>query len=339
MISWFGDDLRCGRCRVEPRIEEAGRRAEPSDWQVTGLTPFTARAVGRDAEDRPVYGGTPDDLSIIAAIREMNARGLKVMMYPFLLMDVPEGNGLTDPWSGAADQPVYPWRGRITLDAAPGQAGSTDQTAAAAAEVAAFFGTARAADFGTGGSRPSYSGPAEWTWRRFVLHLAALAKIAGGVDAFCIGSELRGLTQIRDGRTSYPAVAALRDLAAEVRLLLPSTKLSYAADWSEYFGHQPADGTGDRIFHLDPLWADEEIDFIGIDDYMSAADWRHTANHLDAEAGAASVYELAYLKANVAGGENYDWYYASDADRTAQIRTPIVDGYTVPANQAPATTP
>ncbi|MEM6422410.1 MAG: glycoside hydrolase TIM-barrel-like domain-containing protein, partial [Pseudomonadota bacterium] len=40
-----------------------------------------------------------------------------------------------------------------------------------------------------------------------------------------------------------------------------------------------------------------------------------------------------------AGGENYDWYYASDADRTAQIRTPIVDGYTVPANQAPATTP
>ncbi|MEO1721091.1 MAG: glycoside hydrolase TIM-barrel-like domain-containing protein, partial [Pseudomonadota bacterium] len=29
----------------------------------------------------------------------------------------------------------------------------------------------------------------EWTWRRFVLHLAALSRAAGGVDAFCIGSE------------------------------------------------------------------------------------------------------------------------------------------------------
>jgi hypothetical protein len=29
---------------------------------------------------------------------------------------------------------------------------------------------------------------------------------------------------------------------------------------------------------------------------------------------------------NVAGGEGYDWFYASDADRQAQLRTPITDG-------------
>ncbi|MBZ1524043.1 glycoside hydrolase TIM-barrel-like domain-containing protein, partial [Leuconostoc mesenteroides] len=29
---------------------------------------------------------------------------------------------------------------------------------------------------------------------------------AGGVDAFLIGSELRGLTSIRDGRGSFPFV-------------------------------------------------------------------------------------------------------------------------------------
>jgi hypothetical protein len=37
---------------------------------------------------------------------------------------------------------------------------------------------------------------------------------------------------------------------------------------SEYFGHQPGDDSGDVFFHLDPLWSDPEIDFVGIDNYM-----------------------------------------------------------------------
>jgi hypothetical protein len=36
--------------------------------------------------------------------------------------------------------------------------------------------------------------------------------------------------------------------------------------------------------------------------------------------------DTAYLRANIAGGEGYGWYYASDADRDAQTRTPITDG-------------
>ena len=39
-------------------------------------------------------------------------------------------------------------------------------------------------------------------------------------DAFCIGSEMRSLTQIRDGAQSYPAVRALRRLAEDVRSIL-----------------------------------------------------------------------------------------------------------------------
>ena len=38
-----------------------------------------------------------------------------------------------------------------------------------------------------------------------------------------------------------------------------------------------------------------------------------------------STYALNYLKANVQGGEGYDWYYASDADRDNQVRSPIND--------------
>ncbi|MEM6971934.1 MAG: glycoside hydrolase/phage tail family protein [Pseudomonadota bacterium] len=326
VVSWFGDDLRCGRCTIRPKIEKAGRRSIPTSWTASGLTTDTAGLISQDADGTPIYGGSPSDASIIAAIEALKARGLEVMVYPFILMDVPSGNGRPDPYDEAAEQSALPWRGRITLDKAPGQPGSSDQTAAAAADVAAFFGTAAPSDFDLTGTLPVFHGAAgDWGLRRFVLHLAALAEIAGGVDAFCIGSEMRGLTQIRDGRTSYPAVEAFRQLAGDVKLLLPGAKLTYAADWSEYFGHHPAGGSGDHLFHLDPLWADPAIDFVGIDDYMSCSDWRYYPAHLDAASGVKSVYALDYLTSNVAGGENFDWYYASDADRLAQVRTPIVD--------------
>src|SRR6185312_16666150 len=38
------------------------------------------------------------------------------------------------------------------------------------------------------------------------------------------------------------------------------------------------------------------------------------------------THDPAYLTANIQGREDYDWYYASDADRNAQLRTPITDG-------------
>ena len=70
-------------------------------------------------------------------------------------------------------------------------------------------------------------------------------------------------------------MTALKTLAANVRSVVGAgTAISYAADWSEYFGHQPADGSGDVYFHLDPLWADANIDFVGIDVYHPLTDWR-----------------------------------------------------------------
>ncbi len=50
--------------------------------------------------------------------------------------------------------------------------------------------------------------------------------------------------------------------------------VTYAADWSEYFGHQPPDGSGDAIFHLDPLWSDANIDAVALDNYWPLSDWR-----------------------------------------------------------------
>jgi hypothetical protein len=114
--------------------------------------------------------------------------GYKVGLYPFLLMDTPPGNALTDPYGGA-EQAAYPWRGRITLSAAPGQPGSPDKTSAAHSQIDAFFGQAATAHFGADAGLPNYSGPQEWSYRRLILHYAKLAQLAGGVDAFIIGSE------------------------------------------------------------------------------------------------------------------------------------------------------
>ncbi|MEL6477588.1 MAG: glycoside hydrolase/phage tail family protein [Pseudomonadota bacterium] len=326
IISWFGNDLRCGNCLVEPRIEEAGRASRPEPWRVSGLTTSTAKTVALDDAGRPLFGGTPSDGSVIRAIQALQARGQKVLLYPFLLMDIQEDNTLTDPYTGTVGQPVIPWRGRITGAMAPGQPGTSDQTAAAASEVASFFGTASASDFSVGPDGVTYTGPEEFGWRRFILHIAALGAAAGGVDSICIGSEMRGLTTLRSDRTTYPAVEQMVALAAEVRALLPDAKIGYAADWSEYFGHQPADGSGDVLFHLDPLWSDANIDFVGIDDYTPLSDWRHTGDHLDLQSGVPSIYSLPYLSENVEGGEYFDFFYASSADRVAQARQPITDG-------------
>ena len=325
VVSWFGDDLRCGECRLRPKVESAEDEGENMPWQVAGLTRGTAEVIARE-DDRPVYGGTPADAAVIEAIHAIQAAGKAVMFYPFILMDQLEGNALPDPYSDAGTQPKLPWRGRITLAKAPGQAGSSDGTLSAHNEVAAFFGTVTAADFTVAGDQVIYTGPQEWSMSRFILHYAALCKAAGGVEAFCIGTEMRGLTQIRGAGNSFVAVQAFRALAAEARLLLGAgTKISYAADWSEYFGYHPQDGSGDVFFHLDPLWADDTIDFVGIDNYMPLSDWRDGTDHLDAQ-HSDSIYALDYLAGNVAGGEGFDWYYHSPEARAAQRRTPITDG-------------
>ena len=471
VVSWFGDDLRAGHCTVRPKVEDKTVEGDGMVWRAGGIGRAAAMEVAR-RDGRPVYGGTPADASVVQAIRAMAARGVRPVFYPFMLMEQQPGNTLPDP-SGAVGQPVMPWRGRITTALAPGVAGSSDGTVAAGAEVAAFFGHAQPGDFSVTRGEVRYHGPQDWGYRRFILHYAHLCALAGGVDAFLIGSEMRGLTQIRaseagrswnisaglgpwvphhltvqtngggvevapnnatprlqnnalgiiDGgrarylvidmeriapRTTgswlgrvlyasenhplalsyqarfpdpplgvrtravvdlwalhsggedwknsrainqiridieqggpdgairfhgidivddvpvYPAVSALRALAADVRAILgPDVAISYAADWSEYFGHHP--GGGEVRYHLDPLWADGSVDFVGIDNYMPLSDWREGEDHLDAQAW-RGVHDPAYLMANVEGGEGFDWYYASEEDRVAQRRTPITDG-------------
>ena len=307
VVSWFGNDLRAGTCTIQPKVETSDAVTTGATWRVSGLGRSAAQLVSQ-VDGRPAFGGTPSDDTVIAAVSDLKSRGLKVLLYPFILMDVPAGNGLPDP-HGGSEQAAYPWRGRIV----PG--------AEIAADANGFFGTASASDFSAAPGSVTYSGPDEWSFRRHILHIAALGAAAGGVDTVLIGSELRGLTRAPAGGGSYPFVDQLVLLAQEVRAISgPATEISYAADWSEYGAHQVS--ADELRFPLDPLWADAGIDFVGIDNYLPLSDFRDGGD----PDGNRNPYDLDVLTAGITGGEYADWFYASDADRNAGIRTPITDG-------------
>lgn len=341
VVTWFGDDLRIGNCTIKPKVENHTKQTQPIVWTVAGLARDDADIISQ-YEGNSAFGGTPNDLSVYRAILDLKARGYEVMFYPFIIMDIDSSNTLPNPYSDNAatnGQAVYPWRGRITCSPAAGFAGTVDKTATARTQVDAFLGTAAAADFSGSAGSVTYSGTTEWTFNRFVLHMAELCRQAGGVDYFCIGTEMVGASQIRDQNDDYPFVEGLVSLAAEVTTLLPSAQIGYAADWSEYHSHRPSDGTGDVYFNMDQLWSDANIDFIGIDNYLPLSDWRDGTTHADYGTGndiygnpkGESIYDLDYLKGQIEGGEYYDYFYASAADRASQTRTALDD--TDPANE------
>jgi hypothetical protein len=310
VVAWFGSDLRADNFSLTPKVDSAIKQTFPENWSVADIPRSLAPVVSM-VGDRPAFGGTPSDDSVTHLIQELRARGLKVTLYPFVMMDIPAGNAQNDPWTGASSQPAYPWRGRITCDPAPGRPGSPDGTSAAATQIDPFFGA---------------GDPDAWGYRRMVLHYAQLAADAGGVDAFLIGSELRGLTRVRSASGVYPAVTRLIELAGDVKAILGSgTIVTYGADWTEYGAHVVDSGATEVRFPLDPLWASSAIDVVGIDYYAPLADWRDGAAHLDRQF-TGSIYDLNYLAGNLHGGDAYDWYYADDTARGAQTRTPITDG-------------
>jgi len=334
-VTWFGDDLRCGQCDIKPKVDTSDKDTKPYTWKVQGIGRGGAEVVSDKPGGGVAYGGTPADRAVRDAIADIQDRGLKAVLTPFLLMDIPENNGLSDPYSSATDQPVYPWRGRITCDPAPGATSTVDQTATARTQIESFEGTCAVSDFTiTTDNEVIYSGPNEWSYRRFILHYAHLCKAAENisgtpVEAFVIGTEQPYLTWVRDQNDAFPFVDALVTLAADVKSVLPNTKVTYAADWTEVAPFQTSQfggPSGEIFFHLDKLWSDSNIDAIGIDNYWPLSDWRDGESHLDFQAGNPSIYDAAYLRGNIEGGEGYDWFYASKADRDAQTRTDITDG-------------
>ena len=346
VCAWFFDSTDASACRVFPSTTYIGGQFQQASggadvWRCSGLTQASAGLIPipTGANGAFIYGGTPSDQSLVRCVRDLRARGLRVVFYPFLL-------------STAAGEP---WRGRITV--------SPDLSSAATAAAAAFLGSAAASQFSRDATNltVAYSGsPTDWTYRRMILHYANLMAVAGGVDLFVMGSELRGLETIRGpgwtpaGATDagghatwdYPFVAGLVQLAADVRGVFDAAGLTkstaalknlvtYSADWSSWMGFQHPGANG-QWPHLDALWASPNIDLVSFDNYLPLSDWTTGEGGLDAQnwqapppsawptrtpnargfglAGAPSIYAPAYLQANIEGGEKFDWYYNDGAN-------------------------
>jgi len=99
VVTWFGTSLDAGSCTIHPGVEfNTGATTEPESWEVAGLSRSSAYLISRDSEGNPVYGGTPDDDSLVRLFAELQSRGFKTMLLPMIFMDTPG----------------KPWRGRIT---------------------------------------------------------------------------------------------------------------------------------------------------------------------------------------------------------------------------------
>ncbi len=303
VASWFGSDLRAGTCIIAPRVERNQKTTLPDVWNVAGLSRQNAQLVSQ-IDGKPAYGGSINDKSIIEAINHLRANNFSITFNSFIMMDIPVNNNLAGFEGG--NQPAFPWRGRIGFSAA--QTG----TAAVRSAINAFYGNTLAAHFNVSNGAVAYSGPNEWSYSRFVLHMAALCKAAGGLDAFLIGSELVGLTRAFDENGAFPFVDKLVDLAEQVRAILGANcKISYGADWTEYGAFYHNNNT---YFPLDKLWACANIDFIGIDYYAPLSDRRDNSPLTEAE-----------IIANIEGGEGFDYYYQSETARQNNVKTAIID--------------
>ena len=98
-VAWYGNDLRAGSCTLVPGVTRTGSGDMPHEWECNGLRRNEAHLVST-VNGNAAFGGTPDDRSVVAAIQDLKGRGLEVCFTPFILMDIPDGNTLPDPYGG-----------------------------------------------------------------------------------------------------------------------------------------------------------------------------------------------------------------------------------------------
>jgi hypothetical protein len=277
VVGWFGSSTSAATCDIEPKVETSDKSTVPYEWNV-GPTDRSTASVVTQVDGVAAYGGTPSDQSVREAFTDVKSRGLRAMFYPFVFMDM----------TG------YPWRGRIT-GTASNLLGTADPSDFALTEEDRTDSEGNV--IGTN-YIVTYSGPAEWKYRRMILHYATLlSDILESGDVFLVGSEMVGMTQSDDGWG-----AGLATLIADVQSVLPAgVKISYASDWSEY--NDP---------DLSATWT--AADFIGIDYYLPLTDWR-TDDDRD--------YSHDTFVAGVTSGEYWDYYYADEAARNAGTQTAI----------------
>ncbi len=210
------------------------------------------------------------------------------------------------PIPGAGASPACPRR------AAPG---SPDKTSAAARRRSKpSSAQAAAGDFShrrTAGS--VYSGPTEWSYRRLILHYAKLCRLAGGVDAFLIGSELRGLTTLRSsaGELSRSSPRSSRS-PPMCESILPGTKHLLCRRLDRIFRPSAGGRFGRRLLPSRSAVGHRPPSISSASTITCRSPTGATVPRISTSLPAIRSGDAPdYLEANIAGGEGFDWYYAS----------------------------
>lgn len=98
-MCWFANSLNINDCTILPGIEfNNPSEIYSEEWKVGKYVRESAYQLSRDNLGNPNYGGSVNDASIIRYLKEIKSRGLKIMFYPMMFVDLPG----------------KPWRGHIT---------------------------------------------------------------------------------------------------------------------------------------------------------------------------------------------------------------------------------
>lgn len=95
VVCWFCDNLNCKYASIYPACENNTTNTTPDIWKVAGLSRQEAKVVSCDKDGNIRYGGTPSDDCVKRYAKEIKKRGLKLCLYPMLMVDVEQ-----KPWRG-----------------------------------------------------------------------------------------------------------------------------------------------------------------------------------------------------------------------------------------------
>jgi uncharacterized protein (TIGR02217 family) len=347
VCAWFGNSTDATTCRIYPSTNFIGGAFQTlangawtgADWQVSGLTQTSSGLIPISTDNgAATYGGTPSDQSIVRCIRDLRTRGYRVVFYPFVLMDAPG-----KPWRG---------RISLATDLTATTT-ATVNTFLGAATPSQFTRDAVNLTVAYSGAPTDYSYRrfilhyANLCVVAGGVDLFLLGSEFRGLEILRGPNWTPAGTVDANGRAQwdYPFVAGLIQLAADVRATFDAAGLTrdttnaknliaYAPDWSSWNGWRHPGANG-QWPHLDSLFASQNIDLVAFDNYLPLSDWTLGDGGLDCQnwsapapetwpptsgtmnglglAGQPMLRNADYLKANIEGGEGYNWYYNNSA--------------------------
>jgi hypothetical protein len=348
VCSWFGSSIDAPTCKIYPSTTYIGGSFQrwtglswASDtWECSSLTQSSPGLIPISQDGGAfTYGGTPSDQSIVECITDLKSRGFRVVFYPFILMDSPgkprRGRITYSPdTSSAAASAVSSFLGsavpanfmRDNTNKTVSYSGSpTDFTyRRMILHYANLCVVAGCVDLFLIGSEfrglETIRGPA-WT---------NAGTTDGGGNAIWDYPFVQVLITLSDDvRSIFDAAGYTKDTSGLHNLI------SYAADWSDWMGFSHAESSpaspNGQWPHLDKLWAHINIDLVAFDNYLPLSDWTTGGGGLDVLnwrqpaptswppppsqmsglglTGTPTLQSIAYLKANIEGGEKFNWFY------------------------------